>query len=249
MGILRRFFGESKAPNDGAPHPDASQVLDPIAQLLVNHGLPALDKQLHLSDLVGEADWLLDQDAGTLTFGGMTVCAAQVLGSQSDAAETWLWAWANSSVPEHVARDAVAVRKYGTDHGIEELTRDELPLGGSITGEALALIASELTHADAYYRGPFEGGAVFVLLRLPEDAPRPAPADVLRAVRTLSIAPMALAIPLPRQVVANYVRSIGLIVEDSGRDLVGRDAGGESLTVAFDLSGRIKAVTSTLRPL
>jgi len=248
MEILRRLFGESKAPDDGAPHADRSQVLDAIAQLLVNHGLPALDKQLHLSDLVGEADWLLDQDAGTLTFGGNTVCAAQVLGSQSDAAETWRWAWANSSVPEHVARDAAAVRTFGTDHGIEEFTRDELPLGGSITGEALALIALGLTQADAYYRGPHEGGAVFVLLRLPDDAPRPVYGDVLRAVRTLSIAPMALAIPLPRQVVANYVRSIGLIVEDRGRELVGRDAGGRSLTVAFDRRGRIKAVKSTLRP-
>lgn len=95
---------------------------------------------------------------------------------------------------------------------------------------------------------PWSAGALFVLLRLPDDAPRPVDGDVLRAVRTLSVAPMALAIPLPRPVVASYLRGIGLIVEDRGRDLIGPNAGGKSVAVAFDRRGRIKAVTSKLRP-
>ena len=57
MGILRRLFGDSKASDDAASS-DRFDGLDGIAQLLLKHGLPALDKQLHLSDLVGEADWL-----------------------------------------------------------------------------------------------------------------------------------------------------------------------------------------------
>ena len=111
------------------------------------------------------------------------------------------------------------------------------------------MIASELTQADAYYRGPYEGGAAFVLLRLPDDEPRQVCADVLRAVRTISVAPMALPIPLPREVVASYLRKIGLTAEDRGHDLVGRDAGGRSVTVAFDRRGRITAITSTLGPV
>lgn len=106
--MLRRLFGGPEARGDDAAGSIEAPPLDPISRLLMEHGLPALDKQLHLNDLVGEADWLVNQDAGTITFGGEKVCPAQVLGTQSDASGTWQWAWANPRVPEHVTKDAAA---------------------------------------------------------------------------------------------------------------------------------------------
>lgn len=248
MGLFRRLLGGSDEAADEAAHSMQQAVDDPISRLLAQHGLPALDNQLHLEDLVGEADWLLDQGAGTITFGGEKAFPAQVLGTRADSSRTWLWAWANPSVPEHVTSDARVIRAYGEQHGIEEFTRAELPLTETVSGEALALIASQLTDADAYYRGPYEGGAVFVMLRLPEDAPRQIHGDGLRAVRTLSTAPFALPVPLSRDVVESYLRWVGLETEDRGRELTGRDSSGRAVTIRFDGLGRIERVSSTLSP-
>jgi hypothetical protein len=247
MGILRRLFGgEPKANGDGTTAYIEPPPTDSISQLLMEHGLPAMDKQLHLEDLVGEGDWLLDQDAGTITFGGEKACPAQVLGTQSDASRTWQWAWANRSISEGLTKDALLMRTYGEQHGVEEFMRPQLPLSDTISAEALAMITSQLANADAYYRGPYEGGAVFVMVRLPDDAPRPVDGDLLRAFRTLSASLMGLPVPIRRQAVRNYLNWVGLKTEDQGRDLIGRDSSGESVTVSFDGLGRIGQLSSTL---
>jgi hypothetical protein len=244
--MIRRLFGSAKRRREDEPD-DAGEP-DDIGRLLMEHGLAALDKQLHLNDLVGEADWLLDQAAGTITFGGEAVCGAQILGSESAADASWLWAWANPSIDERLARSAAALRRYGEEHAIVQLTTPELPLRGSVTGEAMALIASEVVAADAYYRGPHDTGAIFVLVELPGDAPRQVRGEVRRALRTLSVAPMALAVPLRRETVTGYLRGIGLIVEERGSGVVARDAAGSAVNVRFDRRGRLDVVSSTLRP-
>ena len=96
---------------------------------------------MHLSDLFDGADWLLDQDAGTITFGGTMVCAAQVLGTQSDASRTWLWSWANPSVPATVQRDAELVRSFGERNGIDAFTDGEHRIDPSMSPEMLSLVA------------------------------------------------------------------------------------------------------------
>lgn len=104
MGFLRRFRG-----SPGPPAEDRAAVL----ALLAEHGLAALDQQLHLDDLVGEADWLLDQDAGTITFGGERACPAQLLGTVSDRSRSWRWSWANESIEPTMAKDAESIRAIG----------------------------------------------------------------------------------------------------------------------------------------
>lgn len=246
MGILRRhFWGRIQRDND-ATRPDATSTTDAVSDLLMEHGLTALDKQLHLEDLVGEASWLLDQDAGTITFGGERTCAAQVLGTQSDVTGTWQWAWANPSVPERVTRDAVLMRAFGEKHGIEEFTRAQIPVSPTVSGHTLALVACQLVDADAFYPGPYEGGSVFVMVRWPDDAPRQANGDLLRALRTLSGSIMGLPVPLRREAVEAYLHWVGLATEARGRDLLGNDAAGESLTVGFDHLGRVSSLSSTL---
>jgi hypothetical protein len=247
MGLLRRWFG----PPDGPPESDEvtgdDASMAPVDRLLAEHGLQALDKQLHLQDLVGEADWLLDQDAGTITF-GEKACSAQVLGTESQADSSWLWAWANPSVPPALTKNAAAMRTYGETHSIAAFTSPQVDLRESLSGETLAMIASELSGADAYYRGPYEGGAVFVMVRLPDDAPRQVQGDGLRAVRTLSYAPLSLPIGLTRQMVERFLSWIGLTLESSAGSLIGRDAAGQALTVEFDGLGRMSRVSSTFAP-
>ena len=238
---MRRLFGRRQDAGR-ASGPDPS----PVVQLLRTHGLRALDKQLHLSDLLDQADWLLDQDAGTITFGGEMVCAAQVLGTQSDTEGTWLWAWANPSVPEAVRNDAELVRDFGERQGIAMFTEAEHRIGSSLPPEMLALIASELTDADGYYRGPYEGGAVLVLLRLPDQAPRRDPGDVRRVVRTLGLAPMVFTVPLDRQAVELYLAATGLEVQVGTDEVRAFATAKPSVTVRFDRRGRIRDINTTL---
>lgn len=237
MGFLRRLRGDS-----GLPRVDAT----PVIALLAEHGLQALDKQLHLEDLVGEADWLLDQDAGTITFGGERACPAQILGSTTDRPRVWRWAWANESIDPAVAADSVAIRTIGEREGIEAFVVPDVPVGDDLPADAFALVASELVNADAYYRGPYTGGAAYILLRLPDDAPRQVDGDGLRVVRTLSLAPLALPIGLDRPAIERYMRWVGIEVAAEVDRSIGRDARGGEVTVTYDELGRFARLESTI---
>lgn len=241
MSFLRRF----RRPSEPRPDPDPDGR---VRGLLQEHGLQALDKQLHLQDLVGEADWLFDQDAGTITFGGERACPAQLLGTVVDRSGSWLWAWANDSVVASVAEDARTLQRIGEADSVTAFVTAELSLSNDLPGEVLALIACELVGADAYYRGPYAGGAAFILLRLPADAPRQVVGDGLRAVRTLSLAPLALPIPLDQPTIDGYLRWVGLELDSKPGRSIGRDRSGGEVTVTFDQAGRFASLESTLTP-
>jgi len=70
--------------------------------------------------------WNVDQDAGTLVFsnadGTKATTTAQIIGSFSTSDDSWLWAWDNPSVDDKLKADALKVKAYGEEHGIERLT-------------------------------------------------------------------------------------------------------------------------------
>ena len=51
---------------------------------------------------ISEADWQIDQDAGTIVFttrrGLRVTSPAQIIGTHDSADGTWMWAWANPSI-------------------------------------------------------------------------------------------------------------------------------------------------------
>jgi len=69
-------------------------------------------------------DW--DQERGQLTFSGEgrgpIVADIQFVGSWSETAGTWMWAWANDSVLEPMKREVKEVREFGRSNDLEELT-------------------------------------------------------------------------------------------------------------------------------
>jgi hypothetical protein len=58
-----------------------------------------------------------------------------------------------------------AMRAFGQKHGIREFTQASFPLSDQVNGHVLSMIASGLSNGDAYYRGPYDGGALFMLIR------------------------------------------------------------------------------------
>src|SRR5262249_48972021 len=75
-----------------------------------------------------EEEWLLDQDQGQLTFkfpGRSTKASIQIIGTYNIESGTWLWAWANPLISDHLKADALALKEYGEQWGFPRLTSPE----------------------------------------------------------------------------------------------------------------------------
>ena len=121
----------------------------------------AHDETWHL----GEADWNLDQEVGDLIFttpnGPVATCKAQIIGTYNTLNETWLWSWANSSINPELQRDALALKAFGQQNGIEPLMMDKVGCDELQAWELTAL-ACKLCEAQGAYRGPAGDTMVFM---------------------------------------------------------------------------------------
>ncbi|HSS19810.1 MAG TPA: hypothetical protein VLL54_07025 [Pyrinomonadaceae bacterium] len=110
--------------------------------------------------------WDLSQDSGELLFtlpgGFKAVSPAQIIGTYNSEDQTWLWAWANSSIEEKLQVDALKVRKYGEEHHIERLTKAKW-IGTEEDAWAMAALAVKLCGEQGAYRGPADATKVFIV--------------------------------------------------------------------------------------
>jgi len=75
-----------------------------FAEQFATHAATSFARQRTLADFLGEHHWQVDMDAGTVDFGAGRTYAIQLLGTESQGDDTWLWAWANeeSGLPDRV---------------------------------------------------------------------------------------------------------------------------------------------------
>jgi hypothetical protein len=139
--------------------------MDTLKDLFERHALGSWEKQEKLSQLIGEHTWELSIDSGQIVFNRRYVFPVQILGTESEVSQTWLWAWANeeSGLPRQLLEASNSIKDLGNEMDIPELTAPELRIG-PIDGHYLSLIASGLLSASSYYRISYEGGAVYVLI-------------------------------------------------------------------------------------
>jgi hypothetical protein len=211
-------------------------------ELFSRHVATAMARQLALADLIGERDWSVDLTAGTAAFGPDLRFPLQLLGSESHLDGTWLWAWANSAsnLPADVLHLAGWLRAYGSSTGVAELTDATFPLSRA-DGHRLALLASGLT-GRPYYRGPYEGGALFFHL---ENVPA-AEVTPERAVTVLSQTISAFPVD-HRLAVVSFLEQQGWQVRDEDA-VTGRHGSGATLHVTFDQLGRIAQFNANIQP-
>ncbi|WBO68760.1 DUF6882 domain-containing protein [Streptomyces camelliae] len=121
--------------------------------------------QAHMTWGLGTADrWDLDQTTGliTWTFPDRSATApAQILGSYSPRAGSWMWAWANPSILPEMSRDARSLRDWGEAHGHHAFTRAKFDADEQAVSTLVA-IAVRATRATGFYRGP--GGNASVII-------------------------------------------------------------------------------------
>jgi hypothetical protein len=215
--------------------------------LLEEHAAASLEKQWALADLVGDLDWFVDLDEGTLKFGDQYEFPVQVLGSESYGDGTWLWAWANeeSNIPARLLTCANDLRKLGEREGIRELYQEELELD-ELDGTRIALVAAGICGLGGYYQAPYEGGAVFLLLETPltESPARP---NAVRMINVFLQVISALQVD-HRRAFSAYVKQKGFSLEATATGLLARSAGGQALMADFDSNGMLLNLQTVVQP-
>ena len=149
---------------NGAEPPEFKRLLDASMEEL------RLKTIAHQGWGFGKADrWSLDMSRGDLIFtfnsGMIATCPSQIVGSFDTESGTWLWAWANPSIPDPLKRDSVRVRDYGLEHHLDRLTSAEWA-GTEEDAWPMAALACKLCQAQGVYRGP--AGTAFVFMSFGE---------------------------------------------------------------------------------
>ena len=214
--------------------------------LFAQHVATGMARQLALADLLGDRGWQLDLNAGSVTFGNDLRYPVQLLGTESHADRTWLWAWANtaSNLDPALLQLAGWLREHGRAEGLRELAEPSLRLD-HVDGHRLALVASGLT-GRAYYRGTYDGGAIFFHLEnLPARVQGAVPPE--KAFTVLGQVLQAFAVA-HRPVVVSFLRQQGWRVDASPSGVAGRHPGGSQMQVTFDHLGRISNLTGSVQP-
>ena len=107
-------------------------------------------------DFGSEEEWILDQDAGELSFkfpGRSTLAPVQIIGTYNTQTGVWLWAWANPLIANHMKQDALQLKAYGEQWGIQRLTTAEWT-GQESDCWYMAALACQLCNREGAYRGP-----------------------------------------------------------------------------------------------
>jgi hypothetical protein len=157
MGFFDWILGRRQA------HLDFPTLLDRSLEEL-RLKTAAHDRVWHL----GDANWAVDQDLGSITFSlpEMTATApVQIIGTLNGNDETWLWGWDHPSVQPALRHHAQIVFDYGKKHGISDLITRMIPCTSDRAWEFVAL-ACHLAGAQGAYRGP--SGSAFVFMTFGE---------------------------------------------------------------------------------
>ncbi len=198
----------------------------------------ALARQLALADFLGSHEWNVNTQTGRADFGKKQEHRIQFVGTESEHTGTWMWAWANtaSGLPEELCEASQAIRRHGVQHGIKELSEGQLPLQ-DLNGHLLCMAGAALSGGHPYYRGPYDGGALyFYVLDLPDVIQ--AQVDVPRAVTVIQQLISGFDLN-PWRTIALFLEGEGLGVQAENNIMVATWPGGDELRIEFDEQGRV----------
>jgi hypothetical protein len=233
-------------------------------ELFIKHGAASFDKQIYLQAMLGKAGWGLDLATGVLAFRrpheATLQLNVQVIGTESDDSNTWLWGWANAEqgYRAELLLSSLEVKVQGDRLGVPELTTPELPLTSRVNGARIAAIASGICRAGCYFRAPYPRGVLYLLVRDPRFK-RPVSQPIQRIMRAF---PMFLSdnssIADQRGALLSYLQFYKLDVEYGAQRIVARSHRAtrttigkqlaDALVAEFDDSGRLVSLSELVTP-
>lgn len=211
-----------------------------FTDLLTEHIGFAYLKQTAFEEFLGRHSWKIDTASGTVSFGDDRVFPVQVLGTEADLDSSWLWSWANekSDLAPSVIEYALDLRDFGVSHGISELSEGTFSAEVA-NGHTLSMVASGMFPDCAYYRGTYQGGALYFLVQnLPDSVLPQAPAQRVVSTITEVIAEFpVLHVPMSDCL----LRSQGFSVNYDGNDM-SASRGEDVITLTFNEKKFLSAI-------
>ena len=125
--------------------------------------------QNRFADIVGNLDWNADFDSCEIAFGDQ-IYKIQLIGSESDVSDTWLWGFANQSglSPEATAFSHDILRA-GREWGLQAFSEPSFELDEMFNGHNLSIAACGAAGENlCYYGCEHDNGCAFVAIM---DAP------------------------------------------------------------------------------
>jgi hypothetical protein len=116
--------------------------------------------QYHYRLLSGDVQYFWSLDDATITWsrGGEAVLRGRItaIGSVDTNSGTWLWSWANPSLPERVLGDIDRVRRHGEEHAYPVLVWQSFEADAKPVNQATA-VALDLLDAVGLWRDYSDG--------------------------------------------------------------------------------------------
>ena len=105
--------------------------------------------------LSGDVQYFWSMDDATITWsrGGQEFLRGRItmIASVNTGLRTWLWSWANDSLPQAVLGDIDRVRRYGVEHSFPLLTWPDFQADEKPVGQA-RIVAADVLDAELLWR-------------------------------------------------------------------------------------------------
>ncbi len=209
------------------------------------HAAWGLEQLEAFNAFVPPGPWTADLSRRVYRQGGLELTVG-LLGTFDESAGTWMWGWANPGFAgAPVTALAEGLRRFGTEHGVAEFTRDLVDLSGfpdpATAVERLAFGAMGVLGASGYMGVEAGPGTRAYLLADDPQVPRSAPQPVALP-RVLLGAVQLVPEAAPRAVVTGYFTRHGLPWRPTDQGVAAELPDGSSAAVSFDAAGRIASV-------
>lgn len=187
-----------------------------------------------------EEEWQLDQDKGELVFkfpGRSAVTPVQIVGTYDKQTGSWMWAWANPLIADNLKTEALRLKQYGDEFGIQRLSAPEW-LGDESDCWYMAALACRLANAQGAYRGPAADTYTFMTFGIPSHTPPPEDhVEILRSFKEETATEFRTCAEdweAQRKVCCRYFRR-GAVIGLSQSELI--DALGLDMPSVLDIAG------------
>lgn len=140
------------------------QELSKASGIVMAHQLQMVER------VIRNKKYKVDINRGIISF-GLKKYKIQVLGTESNETNSWLWGWANDVFPDHSLKVAKAIREKGKELNLEALYTEKFEITEQFNGNTISILSCELADEEVcFYPIPTGKGTLYVLiLGLPDD--------------------------------------------------------------------------------
>lgn len=221
-------------------------IMSAFTKLLSQYVGKAFTRQIQFGQSIGDRNFNINIKQGVVTFGEDLQYPIQLLGTEADGNNSWLWAWANegSNFPANILQSCNALCNFGNQHSINEFTERSFSIDVA-DGHSLSLAASGLNDNCCYYRAPYSGGALFFLvLNVPNEV-----FQLVEAAQAIEVITEVIShIDVEHQIMCeSFLNSQGFTVELS-KDKMNAIRGNDTIKITFDSQQRIAEIVGSVHP-